>query len=249
MRALKVALVFVALSCAFGKRPSLAATRLTEDFSELCHLAQLIAEVEVTGQTVEAHSRVGVPLTIVTMSVIHVYKGAAVAEARLKAEYIGGFDGQYTVVSPGQPHFAPGERAIVLLSKFPGTENWHVLAGDAGQIVLTSDPIGLPIARRASSVFEYYVHDRASPAGSRLITGATLPLPLLERLLNAIVTTGRPVLEEGDGDTSALVPARPSAAGIPLSRTTRHTVLRFVFPLLIAMGALGLVWVLVRRVQ
>lgn len=195
---------------------TLAATRFTDDLTELLRMADAAAEVSVVHTTVKTPGRAGVPLTVVTLKVQRVYKGDLPAGTEIAAEYPGGFDGAHTVVSPGQPQLHTGDRGVLLLARPAGqASTWRVLGGDVGQIVLTRNDAGQDVARRPAGQFEYYVQDRSSLTGYRRVACAALSAELMEELVQTILRTGRPVLER---EERAAVPAQPVPAATQAPR-------------------------------
>lgn len=176
-----------------------AASRLTDDLTELLKLAKVVAEVEVLTQTNQPESKAQVPVTVVTLKIHKIFKGDLLLQSELTAEYLGGFDGHNQVVVPGQPVLVPGLRAVVLLSNsVDPSARWHVLAGDAGQINFGQNEKGESIASRTSGgQFEYFVRDEQSLTGYSPVKSTWVSSACFYDLLSAILATGRPVLDAG----------------------------------------------------
>ena len=209
LRIYKRGLLLLALTLAaiVSEAPSRAASRLTEDLTELLKMSDAVVQVTVTAQRVQAGNPQNVPFTVAALSVEKVYKGPLAAGATIQAEYIGGAAYGGMVVSPGQPHLNTGERAVLLLAQVPGAKNWRVLGGDAGQIVLARDGSGTDIARRGSGRFEFYISDEGSLTGYRSVKGAAIHADQLGALLQAALDTGRPVLEKEQAARALPLPA------------------------------------------
>lgn len=184
--------------------PALAATRLTDDLADLFRAAEAVVEADVVSSSPGERGNSGIPMTRVVLKVDRVFKGAPTIDAVLNADVLGGDTGDVRTVVPGQPRLLPGTRVIVLLSKFGRLQNWRVIGGDAGEIQLGFGDDGLPIARRAcGSNFNYYVTDPHSLSGFKAISVAELSEEQVLNLVEALATTGRPVV-------AARIPAAPA---------------------------------------
>jgi hypothetical protein len=118
------------------------------------------------------------------------------------------------VVSPGQAQLNVGDRAVLLLANVPGAKNWRILGGDAGQIVLARDGDGKELARRGSGRFEFYVADESSLTGYRPVKGTSIYADQLGALLQAVLETGRPVLEKETIASATILPPAPIAINV-----------------------------------
>jgi len=168
-----------------------AASRLTDDFAELVKLADAVVEVNIDDVRSQESTP---PRSVASLTIHRVFKGK-VNPGPLDIAFIGGFDGPYRVIAPGQPHFIAGQSAVLLLSRSNDGASWHVLGGDAGQINVAEDGAGQRLARRASGRFEFYVADANSFSGSRAVKSASLRFQHMELLLNTVLKTGRPMIE------------------------------------------------------
>src|SRR5437764_3236271 len=83
-------LLALLIASALSEGPGRAASRLTEDLTELLKTADAVAQVTVTAVHVQAENDANLPFTVVTLSVEKVYKGALAAGTEIQAEYIGG---------------------------------------------------------------------------------------------------------------------------------------------------------------
>ena len=194
-RLIATVLLAASLAGVCGYRANHATTRLTDDLSELLKHAKAVAEVVVLEQSVQPDSKVSLPLTLVTLEVKKVYKGELKPSTRITAEYFGGFDGKLNVVVPAQPALAPGQHAILLLTRNDQqSANWRVVGGDVGQVSLSSAN-GQTTARRNAGRFEYFVRNKQSITGYSPVSAETLTQERLGELLEATIATGRPVLE------------------------------------------------------
>lgn len=188
---LLAAMLIVTASFESGSR---AASRLTEDFVELMRLSSAVVAVEVATVQPQPSSGDAIPVTYATLKVLKSYKGELTAESLITVTYIGGVQGDQRVIAPGQPVLAPGDRALVLLTKHK--DNWRFVGGDAGHVIMLQDQQGNHIARRAAGVFEYFLSDAESLSGYSQTKAPAITAQRLEQLLSAIASTGRPVIEE-----------------------------------------------------
>ena len=137
-----------------------AASRLTENFSDLMRVATAVVEVEIIKlEPIPEGS--GMPMTLATLTVRKVHKGE-VKEATITAEHIGGVHDNQRVIATGHPEFAVGDRAVLLLKKAnDAATNWRIVGGDAGHVILVNQ-LGRTIARRATGTFDFFVPDAQS---------------------------------------------------------------------------------------
>ncbi|HYG74192.1 MAG TPA: hypothetical protein VEK08_04225 [Planctomycetota bacterium] len=178
--------------------PITAASRLTSDFNELLRLADAIVEVKV----LEVHSRER--KSTATLRIERVIKGDVPNAAPLEIEYLGGYDGPYRVISPGQPNFSAGEHALLLLKRSENEQRWHVLGGDVGQVTIATDGLNQRLARRASGKFEFFVADAESLSGFRKVNSVEISYQQLERLITAVLESGRPELAEPEAPVASV---------------------------------------------
>jgi hypothetical protein len=175
-----------------------AATRLTEDLTDLLQFSEAVAEVTVLAKKVEPTSALEIPVTLVTVQVRKVYKGEFTENSSLTVEYFGGFDGRNQVVVPAQPELNVGDRAVLLLIQARKPDgNWRILSGDTGQINLKTDAIGRLIAQRAHGHFTYFVGNKSAGESCSSAESTTLSADEFARLLHTTLDTGCPVLEGG----------------------------------------------------
>lgn len=234
------------ISAVIGLVHTGAASRVTEDLTELIKYSQAVAEVSVTGQSVQDDNAQNIPFTVVTLKVEKVYKGELNTGAEIRAEYMGGAANGKMVVCPGQAHFKIGDRAVVLLTKVANAANWRVLAGDAGQIILAQDGEGRMLARRATGRFEFYAADAASLTGYRQIKSVSIYASQMDALLNTLVKIGRPVLENEPAAEAISTPAPVAMAALTPASTNDASLLVRIF---VVLAMTTLVWAASRRLM
>jgi hypothetical protein len=209
---LKNLLLALTVSAILGETLNHAASRLTEDLTELLKRADAVVQVSVKTQHVQTNNAQGVPFTVVTLCIEKSYKGTLSADTEIQAEYFGGALEGETVVCPGQPKMDVGERAVLLLARVPGAQNWRILGGDAGQIVLVRDGSGQELARRGCGQFDFYLADESSLTGYRPVKGTAIFARQLGALLQAVLDTGRPVLEKQQAASAIPLPVAAAIA-------------------------------------
>jgi hypothetical protein len=250
---LTIILAAAAGSTTTGTRTN-AATRATEDLSDLLRMADAVAEVSVVATRVEAPES-ALPRTVATLKVLKVHKGSLANGAEVSAEYVGGTIGDRQVISSGQPRLAAGDRAVLLLTKRPNAAHWRVLGGDVGQIVLTTDGQGRTAASRAEGLFEYFVPDARESKGYRHARSETLPVDAMEELVGAVLREGTPVVarEEIAGTAPVTDAAGHGCTHVPAVVLAPRPAepssdSPFVVRLLSTMGLITAFWVVSRRV-
>jgi len=195
------------ISALIGLSQSGAASRVTEDLTDMVKMAGAVAEVTVTAQRVQADNANSVPFTVVTLKIEKVFKGQLDAGNEIQAEYMGGAAFGRMVVSPGQANLKMGDRAVLLLTKAPNAANFRILGGDAGQITLSQDGEGRQLARRGSGRFSFYVADEAALTGYRQVNSSAIYSNQLNALLTTLTKIGRPVLENEYAAEAKTLPA------------------------------------------
>ena len=195
------------ISALIGLTQSGAASRVTEDLTDMVKMSNAIAEVTVTAQHVQAENADSVPFTVITLKIEKVFKGQLEAGNEIQAEYMGGAAFGRMVVSPGQANLKMGDRAVVMLTKAPNAVNFRILGGDAGQITLAQDGEGRQLAHRGSGRFSFYVADAASLTGYRQVNGSSIYANQMNALLTTLVAVGRPVLENEYAAEAKTMPA------------------------------------------
>jgi len=233
--ALLLALCFAALAC--GSIPQ-AATRSTDSVADLVRLAETVVEVDVVKQT-ESDKSEPIPYSMTTLKIKKSYKGALVAGQLIEVKCFGGRRGAFEVFASGQARFESNMRAVVALSRDSEAPHvFRVLGGDIGQIVLAPDDSGRIMARRSSGKFSYYAADKESLTGYKQIETAAVPAETMDALLNTLVDTGRPVLE--NGSALPVVPASKTALASTPNTPERHTSLLSRLLIVLALTTLAL---------
>ena len=193
----------------WSSQSMLAATRVTEDLAELFKLAQVVVEADVLETKPVGLGREGVPMTHSLVRIVRVIKGELTADTAITVEYLGATGDSTATIVPGQAVLVPGKRVVLMLSKFKQITEWRVLAGDAGQIDLGGE--NQATARRTcGAAFNYYIADPKSLTGYTQKNATELNRTTLDSLLEAIASTGRPVI--GATAPAAEQAARPEPA-------------------------------------
>lgn len=234
----------------------LAATRLTEDLTELLQFSQAVVEVVVLDKRTEPTSALDLPVTLATVQIRKVFKGEFPENTNLTVEYFGGFDGKNQVVVPAQPELNVGDRAVLLLIQVRKPDgNWRILSGDTGQINLKADEDGRLTARRAHGSFTFFVGNKSAGESCKSAASTALSAEDLDRLLHAVLNTGCPVLEGGapvDATPPAsapccnpLAPQHPQPTAAPARNESSAIPAR----LLIAFAIITALYLILRRVR
>lgn len=246
----------LALNCASLGGRTRAATRLTEDFVELVALASDVADVTVLRATPQERNAAGLPLTVVTLQVNKVYKGGLLPGAETTAEFVGGCAGARNLICTGQPQLDPGDRAVLLLTRWPaGNPNWRVLAGDVGQIRVFLNEVGQCMAKRGEGRFNYQVRALNSGDGSHSVSCDVLSVERMDELLRMIVRTGQPVFEDEETvaafqPSSSSSPSPAAAMLAPPDTATQDAAgCALLFKLLAALALTTGLWLVSRRVR
>jgi hypothetical protein len=196
---------------------------LTDNFADLMQLAAAVVEVKIVKLEPLPDNGFGVPMTLATLAVKKVYKGA-IQEETISAEFIGGSHDNQHVIAAGQPQFSVGDRAVLLLTKAAKhAVHWRIVGGDAGHVILV-DQLGQAITRRATGTFDFFVPDAQSLTGYREVKAPAVTLDRFNELMQALILTGRPVLEAATAQAftppKANTPVSIAAVPIELSRET-----------------------------
>jgi hypothetical protein len=188
-----------------------AASRLTEDFSDLVKRAAVVVEVKIERCRQEQNEQVGMPLTVASAQVVRVHRGTMGANAQLEMEKFGGEVDGMKIVVPGQVEFVEGAHAFALLVESPlNNGRWRVLGGDAGY-VLREKSGQQTVARRATGRFDYFVSDEKSLTGFVSRQSQSMNDEDFNALVAALLETGRPVINVVSHEATATpIPAQPS---------------------------------------
>lgn len=231
----------VCLSLLLTGRHAAGTTRLTEDFVDLLKMADAVVEVKVLDLKAAIGSR-GFMATTARVSVLRSLKGAFAAGAEVMVEYAGGSDSTTRTYVPSQPVLVLGQKAVLLLSK--RGDAWHVVGGDAGEVVFRTDENGAELAQRQFGSFKYYSRDEQSLTGYSAVEQSYMSIERFNDLVGTVIKTGKPVL----GDVVASAPqiertnAVPAIVQAPASHENS-----LLLPLLVAIGAITGLWTLLRN--
>jgi hypothetical protein len=200
-----------------------AATRSTDDFAEMVRAAQAVIEAEVVNIAAVRDPLTATVQTTVRLQIVKIYKGRIDASS-IKVVYAGGDDGNERTIAPGQPSLLAGHRYVLMIAQSPGEpENWRVIAGDAGQVELSTNN-GESIAQRPEPLnFEYYAADPKSLTGITHFRTSEMTAATFKALLKTILATGKPVLPGPSPTVPKAVPTQ--SASIPASVRFLLTVL------------------------
>jgi len=243
MRYAIATLILAAALIALSETGSQAASCVTEDFSDLLKRAQCIVEVNIVSVKPEATSNLGIPRELANLKVLRCHKGNLEAGSVIECETFGGNDGKNVVVMPGQAKLVAGTKVLLLLTKV-GDGPWRVLAGEAGVVEMYRDQTHAQIAQRAKGQFEYYVRDTQSLSGYTAVKSAAISTEQLGKLVQVVLTTGRPVFENVAESKTVAAPVKPIIENKP-APTAEHSVP--FGKIAIVLGLTSLAWLAIRR--
>jgi hypothetical protein len=179
-----------------------AASRLSESFLDMMRIATAVVEVEVI-KLEQKTEQSNWPAMIATLSISRIYKGD-IDKQIITVEYIGGFQNKQEVLATGQPRVSTGDRAVLLLKKHDeNAAHWRIVGGDAGHVILKQKE-GQCFASRAAGTFEFFLSDTESITGYKEIKTPHVSRERLDKLLQALLTTGNPVIETPASTTTML---------------------------------------------
>jgi hypothetical protein len=218
----------------WSQNVSIAATRRTDDLAEVIRAAQAVIEAQVVNIAAVRDPLTATVRTTVRLQIVKIYKGRIDASS-INVVYAGGDDGNERTIAPGQPSLLAGHRYVLMIAQSPGEpENWRVIAGDAGQVELSTNN-GESIAQRPEPLnFEYYAADPKSLTGITHFRTSEMTAATFKALLKTILATGKPVLAG-----SAAVETKAA----PVQTVSLSASVRFLLTILLT----TLVWYFGRR--
>ena len=193
---------FVALFCAFifsSPGPTLATTMVELGLSDLCWIADIVAEAEVVHRAAERSDGGLYIKSVSTLRLTRVLKGDFIEGDTVSVREWGGkLDGETTEM-PSSPVYVPGERVVVFLERERLGGMWRTVGMSQGKITLVEEE---------DTGRDVVVRVRA-PLGTRHFDESQVKLPAYRRYGDDLVARIQQDLDFG------FVPAYRKIPGLP----------------------------------
>jgi len=119
--------------------PAAATTMVTLELSELCWIADLVVEAEVTSIEAELSDNGVFIKTVATLRLTHVLKGEAIEGDRVLVREWGGRLGGAVTDVPSSPVYIPGERVMVFLEAERKGHLYRTVGMSQGKLTLIEE--------------------------------------------------------------------------------------------------------------